>query len=246
MQPLAFALADEYMAASTGVQVAVTGGGSGAGIQAVLDGTADVACTSRPLNDGEHAVASARGVELTQVTVAYDAIVVVVSPEIDAEMLSMEQLKQIFTGVTESWNVLGGANEEIHVVIRDSSSGTFAFFQEHVLGGERYARRALRTTSNESLIHVVSSSEHAVGYVGLLYVGDPGRAVRVVPVADDEHPDGVEPSVESVRSHDYPIWRGLYLVHRADAPATVQDFVTFAAGEQGQRIVAQEGLVPAS
>ncbi len=244
MQPLAFEWAREFMAREEGHPVVVTGGGSGTGIQAVLDGTVDVACSSRPVDQAELAEAANRGVELEQTQVAWDAIAIVVHAGNPVEALSTEQLREVFSGRIQSWNELGGAHDEIQVVSRDPSSGTYVFFQEHVLAGDGYSRRALRTSSNASLAHVVSTSEHAVGYVGLAFVPESGRELRVVPVSDDEHPDGVVPSAETVRDRSYPLRRELYLVYRADAGEVVTTFVELVLGAEGQRVVAEQGLTP--
>ena len=140
--------AEAFMKQDPNVEVAVTGGGSGTGIAALINGTTEICASSREMKEKEKQQAKEKGIEPKEVVVARDGIAVVVNPKNPVKELDMQQLAQIFTGAYTRWNQVGGGDKEILVFSRESSSGTYAFFQEHVLKNKDYTPKAKTDASD--------------------------------------------------------------------------------------------------
>jgi phosphate transport system substrate-binding protein len=234
--------AEAFMHTQPDIQVSVTGGGSGTGIAALLNKTTDIASASRNLKDKEKKQAAQNGVDPKEVVVARDGIAIVVNPANPVKELSMEQLYKIYTGKVTNWKELGGLNEPILIFSRESSSGTYVFFQEHVLKDEDYAQSARLMPSSSTIVEAVAEDKGAIGYVGLGYT-DPGK-IKVVPVKKDDKTAAVVPSEESVRAGTYAVARPLYLYIQENAPEAVKQLVSFCLSDKGQAIVREAGYVP--
>ncbi len=245
MVHLSSAWAEKFMQANPGMEVAVTGGGSGTGIAAVLNGTCDLANSSRDIKESERAAIRKKGFEPKEYTVALDGIAVIVNPSNPLNTLSMNQIKQIYTGQAGKWKQVGGGDGKIVVYTRDSSSGTYAFFQEHVLGKKDYCVRARRLAATSAIVQAVSEDLNAIGYVGLGYVKEAGSKVKVLAVkAKDSDSQGVLPSEETVKDKSYPIARGLFVLAKGEPQGAAKAYVDFMLGSQGQAIVREMGFVP--
>jgi phosphate transport system substrate-binding protein len=237
MVHLASSWAEEFMKENKGVQTAVTGGGSGTGIAALINGTTDICASSRDIKPEEIEQAKAKGVEPKEFTVARDGIAIVVNPESPVDDLTTEQLRQIYTGEATNWNQVGGPDAKITVLSRESSSGTYVFFQEHVLDKQDYAASVRLMPATSGIIQSVSQDEWTIGYVGLGYAEQAGGKVKVLRV------DGVEASEANVLDGSYPIARPLHLYTNGEPQGTVKKFVDFCLGEKGQAIVREQGYV---
>ncbi|HTL46665.1 MAG TPA: phosphate ABC transporter substrate-binding protein [Verrucomicrobiae bacterium] len=247
MVNLGQAWAEEFMAQHPEVSIAVTGGGSGTGIAAIISGTCDIAQASRDITAEEQEKAKAGGSEIKETTVAYDGIAVVVHPSNSVEHLTIAQLADIFTGKVTNWKDVGGPDKQILVLSRERNSGTHVFFLEHVLrkgnakGPEEYAQSALMMPSSQAIVQEVQSNEAAISYVGLGYVDN---TIKVVTVSKDASAQAIGPSLETVQSGEYPISRPLLFLTRGEPAGSAKDFTGFVLSDAGQEIVKTLDFVP--
>jgi len=237
MLQLTTAWAEAYMSANPKAKIAVTGGGSGTGIAALINGTTDIANASRKIKDKEVDEAKAKGVNPVEHVVAKDGISVVVNPANPVRELTMDQIKLIYTGKITNWSHVGGPDHDITLVARDNSSGTYVYFQKHVLMKEDYSTSALNLQSNSAIVEEVTSNVYAIGYIGLGYLVEAGDKVVAVAV------DGVKPSDASVASGSYKIARELQMYTDGEPQGLSKAFLKFIMSEEGQRIVRDEGFV---
>jgi len=166
--------AEEFMKINPGINISITGGGSGTGIAALINKTADLANASRSIKDKEIDAAEGQGLDIQEFTVAWDGISVVINKDNPVTELSMEQISKIFTGEVTNWNEVGGNDADIVIASRDSSSGTFGYFKERVVQMNKtmkendYTQMALFLASNAAIREEVSGNENAIGYLGLV------------------------------------------------------------------------------
>jgi phosphate transport system substrate-binding protein len=243
MVHLVSAWAESYMKADPNLDVSVTGGGSGTGIAALINGTADVCAASRQMSQAEIDQAGKRNVTPVESVVARDGIAVVVNPANPLGELTLEQLEKIFTGACTNWNQVGGPDEPIEVLSRESSSGTFVFFQEHVLRKKDYSPSARLMPATSSIIQSVGADKGAVGYVGLGYSNEAGDKVKVLAVKAAADAPAVAPTEATVRSGEYSIARPLYFYTNGAPSGEVKKFIDFCLGGEGQRIVRETGYI---
>jgi len=229
------------------INVAVTGGGSGTGIAAIINGTCEIAESSRAVEEKEKQQAKAAGFVLHETIVALDGIVVVVHPTNPISHLTMDQLRELFMGNISRWRLLGGPDWPTVLLSREVNSGTHIFFKEHVLrrgkskGPEEFAPRALMMPSSYAIAEETAHNENAVGYYGLGYISSRQKALAV---AKNDRSPAVAPTIDSVRANTYPISRPLYLYTRGDPAGIVKDFLDFALSPEGQKIVRDTDFVP--
>ena len=230
------------------VLISVSGGGSGVGIAALINKTIDFANASRKIKENEIQLAKNSGLAPQEYIVTYDCISIIVNKNNPVDELTIEQLSKIFSGEVTNWSEIGGSNADIIVASRDSSSGTYAYFKEKVvqMGGtvtdRDYTQNALFLSSNITIREEVSSDEDAVGYIGLSYLNDTVKAIKV---KEDKSSESVEPSIENVKDGSYPISRPLYMyAPDKDLTDLEQSFLDFVTGEKGQAIALEVGFVP--
>ena len=217
------------------VNITVRGGGSGNGIAALIDDATDIADASRFIKDGEFKKARENGVYPVPHRVAMDGIAVVVHPSNSVDGLSLADIKKIYTGEVTNWKELGGKDQEIVVVSRDSSSGTYEVFNEIAVGGERVTKEALLQSSNGAVHSTVAETPGAIGYIGLGYLSDKVKAVKV---------NGVKPSNSTVASGKFPIARPLFMFTDGWPEGLTAQFINFVLSSQGQEIAKEQGYVP--
>ncbi|NLI01064.1 MAG: phosphate ABC transporter substrate-binding protein [Chthonomonadales bacterium] len=241
MLPLGQGWAAAYMKAKPGRVVTVTGGGSTTGIAGLINGICDIAQASRIMKGSELARAKARGFVPFETPVARDGLAVVVHPSNPLNKITMAQLKAIFSGQAATWKALGGPDQAIVTVGRDSSSGTYGFFQDTVLGIGRPYRPDMQTSPSSNLIgQVVSQDTGAIGYIGIGYAKKFGSKVKVLTV-DKGDGKAVEPTEENVRSGKYPLSRYLFFYTRGKPGGAVKDFIDWVRSAEGQAIVPDVG-----
>ncbi|GMV94011.1 MAG: phosphate ABC transporter substrate-binding protein [Candidatus Hydrogenedentota bacterium] len=243
MLHLVTAWADAYMSQHPEVSISVTGGGSGTGIAALLNGTTDLCASSREVKEEEIKLAQQKGLNLNVVPVARDAITVIVNPQNPVSELTVEQLKKIYTGAYKTWDQVGGPAEPIVVLSRESSSGTYVFFLEHVLNKEDYTKDSLLLPATSAMIQSVTDSPNAIGYVGLGYAEEAADKVKMLSVKRDSSSPAVAPSTETVLSGEYSLARPLNLASSGDSTGAVKTFIDFCLGPEGQALVAETGYV---
>jgi len=243
MLHLVKAWTDAYMKAHPDAKISVTGGGSGTGIAALLNGTTDICAASRDLSEEEKTSGASKGLTLNEVTVARDALSLIVNPKNPIDELTIDQIAQIFTGAVGNWKDIGGPDETIVVASRESSSGTYMFFQEHVLKKKDYAAGALLLTATSAIVQSVADSEGAIGYVGLGYAVDAGGKIKTIGVKTAADAPVVFPSVDTVLNGQYSISRPLFLIVSKEPAGTIKDFLDFCVSPEGQKIVEDSGYV---
>lgn len=243
MVHLTSAWAESFMRDEPGAEVSVTGGGSGAGIAALLNNTTDLCAASRDMTEAEKAQAAQKGIRPKEVLVARDAIAVIVHPSNPVQSFTLEQLGKIYTGAYTQWAEAGGPAGEIIVLSRESSSGTYLYFQEHVLKKQDYTAHARLMPATSSIIQAVSEDALAIGYVGLGYAVESAGKVKVVPIQSKADAAPVMPSEVTVRDGSYPISRALYFYALENTSGAVQDFLTYCQGDAGQKIVRETGYI---
>lgn len=245
--PVSQEAAEMYMSLHPDSRVTVTGGGSGVGISALMDGTTDIAMSSRSIKFNERVKLKNSGKQLKEAVVAYDALAVIVHPSNPVTHLTRQQLEAIFRGKVTNWNQVKdpytgkrGLDLKIVVYSRETSSGTYEFFKTSVLREKNYMAGVLSMPATGAVIQSVSQTRGAIGYVGMAYVNDRVRAVKVS--YDGKH--FVYPTMETGRNHIYPIIRELYYYYTADRAKVVEPFLRFLLSGEGQRLVMRSGYVP--
>ena len=247
MVNLGQAWAEAFSKRAAGANIAVTGGGSGTGITALINGTCDIAEASRTMEDKEIQAAEAKGIHPNQEKVALDGIAIVVNPKNPVKNLTIDQLREIFLGNIENWKVVGGANKPIVILSREVNSGTHIFLKEHVLrrgnakGPEEFSPAALMMPSSQAIADEVAGNENAIGYYGMGYIGP---KQKVIAVAKDAKSPFIEPTLDNVKSNTYPISRPLFLYTNGAPQGIVKDFVDFVYSKEGQEIVKKLDFVP--
>lgn len=211
------------------------------GISALLDGVTNVAMASRDMKEEEWQKAKEKGLDIREIEIAKDALSVIVNYLNPISEIDVDTLQKIYTGGISNWQELGVALDgEIVIISRDTNSGTFEVFNEHVLRGEELADKALRLPSNQAVLNEVVSNPNAMGYVGLGYAQQGGDKIKALTV------NGVEASPEKALSGEYPLSRGLYLYVNGEPQGAVKKLIDFVLGPEGQTIVEEEGFIPLS
>lgn len=239
--PLTQELAEEYLAEHPEAEIIVTGGGSGVGIAALMENTTDIAMASRSIKFGEKMKFAEEGLKATEVTVAYDALAVVVHPSNPVARLTREQLEAIFRGKITNWKEVGGEDRKIVVYSRETSSGTYEFFKESVLENKNYMSSILSMPATGAIIQSVRQTKGAIGYIGLAYLN---RYVKALAVSYDGGAHYAEPSVENAINGSYPIVRPLYYYYDSGKEAEVSPFISYVISPKGQESVLSQGFVP--
>lgn len=234
-------LSESYMKTNPENKISITGGGSGTGISALLNGTTDVCASSREIEEKELSIGKAKNIVPVSVVIANDGLAVVVHKDNPINELTMEQVKKIYTGEYKNWKDLGGQDQPIDVYSRESSSGTYKFFQEHVLNKKDYAKEVKLMPSTQTIIQSVSDSKWAVGYSGLGYTKNAN--IKILGIKKDESSPVVMPSDKTVLNKTYSIARPLYLMFNGEPKGELKKFVDFCISEAGQKIVEESGYV---
>ena len=246
---LAQILAEEYMAKNPRNPIAVLGGGSGTGIAALINGTCDIANHSRPMKEKEIKMAEDNGVTPHTFVIAVDGLSVIVNKNNPVSQLAMDQIGAMFRGEIKNWKELGGPDKAVSLYGRQSNSGTFVFFQEHVLGKQNYSPHMKRMNGNAQIVEGVTADKFGIGYVGVGYVvdaqGNVKKGIKILKVSKDAYSAAYSPlNKASVDSGDYPIARGLFQSTAGVPKGDVLDFIQFELSSEGQKIVEEEGFFP--
>jgi phosphate transport system substrate-binding protein len=250
MVNLAQAWAEAYHAVDAGVSVEVSGGGSGVGVSALINGTCDIANSSRKLEKEEEEKATAKygGKHPEEFLVGYDALAIYVHPSCPLKEISVEQLSELFKegGKINKWSELGvtvpGASDEIVRVSRQNNSGTYHYFREHVVGKKNDFKKGSRDMSgSKDVVELVANTPGALGYSGLGYRTD---KVKVVLVSKKTGDKAVMPSIQSTHDLTYPIARPMFMYTPPGAPEHVVKYLKWVRSAPGQKIVVDSGYVP--
>lgn len=248
--PLSFVWAEEFMRVYPKVRIAVSGPGSGAGIAALINGTADICQSSRKIKTKEIDQAQANGVNPYETTVALDALSVVVHPSNPVSELTFVQLSAIYTNQITNWKEVGGNDAPIVALSRDTNSGTHVFFKEHVVQMQgldtedkslEYGPEVLLLPSTEEGVTEVAKNPNAIFYPGLGYVTEEVKPLATKKTADDP---AVLPSLETALDGSYPIARPLLYYTNGEPASVIKAFIDYCLSPEGQQKVTDVGYVP--
>lgn len=228
-------LAEEYKATNPGVSFEIAAEGSTTGISAVIDKTAQVGMSSRRAKPTEMSAATAKGVTLKPIIVAYDGIGIIVSANNPVAKLTKRQVEQIFSGDITDWSRVGGKPGKISIYTRNTSSGTYSDFKELAMNKRDYASSSQKMAGNEQIAAEVAKNPSGIGYVGLAYIHAEG--VKVLPI------DDVLPTKETVLAKKYPFARPTFYYTNGEATGEAAKFIEFTLSDAGQKIAEKVGFV---
>jgi phosphate transport system substrate-binding protein len=240
MLPLSQQEAESYMKVYPSQTVIVTGGGSGVGISALIEGTTDIAQSSRKIKFDEKQKLQESGKTVKEVIAAYDALAVIVHPSNKVKNLTREQLEGIFTGKITNWKDVGGDNLKIIPYSRETSSGTYEFFKESVLKNKNYVNGIMSMPATGAIIQSVSQTKGAISYVGLAYLN---KDVKAIHVSYDKGKTYIEPSIANAKNETYPIVRPLLYYYITKSEKKVKPFIDYVLSPAGQKIIADIGFI---
>jgi phosphate transport system substrate-binding protein len=245
---VALSWAETYREVDPSVTIAVTGGRSGKGIDSLINGTVDIANASRSMKEKEYADAQANGIEAVEHVVAIDALAVIVNLENPVSELTIDQLADMYTGRITNWKEVGGNDELIVLLSRETNSGTHVYFLEEVVRkGEKenpdiFAPQTLLMPSSVGITSELRRNPKAIGYDGLGYV-DPEHE-KIIAVAVDAQSPYVMPSVETASAGEYPLARNLYMYTAGEPTGVIAEYLDWILSTEGQQIVTNLGFVP--
>ena len=234
--PIAQKVAEAYMKQNPDVKISISGGGSGNGMKALIDGSTDIADSSRFIKPKEVSLAVGKGVYPVPFAVAYDCIVPVVHPSNPVTNITMDQLKAIYKGEIKNWKEVGGPDRPIVVVSRDTSSGTYEVWHKKVMKKERVFPGALLQASNGAVAQAVSKNKNTIGYISLGYLDKGIKALMVNQITGSE---------ETTLNGTYPVSRPLYMFTKGWPKGDTLNFINFVLNpEKGQKYVRDAKYVP--
>lgn len=241
MLPLSQQEAESFMKTDSLTSISIVGGGSGVGISALIDGSTDLVMASRDLKMDEKLKLEEKKIKVVETVVGFDALSVIVNPANKVGQLTREQLEDIFIGKIKNWKEVGGADEKIIVYSRESSSGTYEFFKEHVMDKKNYAADVLSLASTGAIIQSVAQTSGAIGYVGMAYADN---SVKALGISYDQGKTFVLPSLATALDKTYPVSRPLYYFYDEAKSELVKPYLDYVLSDAGQKVLGTVGYVP--
>lgn len=241
MVNLMSAFAETYMQIHPNTQISVTGGGSGTGISALINGTTEICASSRNWKDNETQLAQSKGIQPTELVVGMDGLAVIVHPTNPTTELTLEQVSKIYTGQYTRWSDVGGPDKPIVVLSRESNSGTYVYFQEHVLNKADFANTVRLMPSSGAIIQALKDDQWAIGYAGVAYGENSGVKILKIKKSADSAP--VFPNEAAVHDGSYPISRPLLLYTNGKPSGEIKNFMEWCLTPEGQKIVVETGYM---
>ncbi|MBM2846143.1 MAG: Phosphate-binding protein [Bacteroidetes bacterium] len=233
--------AERYMTAHPDVAVQVTGGGSGTGISALINGTTDICNASRPMKNSERDKLKQRfGTRGIEIKCAQDGLSLYVNEANPISELTMQQIKDMYSGKINNWKDVGGPNERLILYSRENNSGTYVYFKDNVLLGEDFAPTAQNMPGTAAVVNAVAKDKWGIGYGGAAY----GKGIREVKVKKDAVSPGYTPTFENIKSGNYPIARYLYMYVKNRPAGAMKEYIDWILGDEGQKIVSEVGYFP--
>jgi phosphate transport system substrate-binding protein len=233
--------AETYMKSNPGTTLQVTGGGSGTGIAALINGSADICEASRPMKDAEKAsVQDKRHAAAVETKVALDALAIYVNNKSPLQEISIPQLAKIYVGETTSWKDVGGPSHAIVLYGRENNSGTYGYFKEHVLANKDFAAATQTLAGTSAVVNAVKGDEFGIGYGGIAYL----EGVRPLKVKKDDAAPAIAPSLETAQNGTYPISRFLYFYTAGNPTGPQSKFIAWVTGPDGQKVISDVGYYP--
>jgi phosphate transport system substrate-binding protein len=239
--------AEKFSQINDGINVGVTGGGTGTGFAALLNNTCDIAMASRQVEENEVNLAKKQNIIYKEFIIGLDGLAVLVNKSNPVNNLTMEQLRDIFMAKITNWEQIGGENRPIVLLSRESNSGTHMFFKETVIrlndinSKDEFSPKALLMPSSQAIVDEIYQNPNAIGYAGIGFMNDQTKAISVSAQNSTEY---FYPTIENVMYGKYPISRPLYLYTNGEPKGTVKDFIDYALSKDGQKIVVETAFVP--
>jgi len=232
--------AELYMKSNPNVSIQVTGGGSGIGISALINGTTDIADASRPMKQSEIEKLKARYNTLgVEIPCARDGVTLFLNDKNPVSELSLKQLSDIYTGKIKNWKEVGGADAEIRLYGRENSSGTYVYFHDEVVKGD-YAASTQTLPGTAAVVNAVKKDVNGIGYGGAAYA----VGVKHAKVKKDANSPAYLPTAETIAKGEYPITRYLYMYMRNRPTGETKKYIDWILGPEGQRLVTEVGYFP--
>ncbi len=227
VQPYAEVLAEEYMILNADSPIDIQGGGSSAGITAAQTQSADIGMSSRSLKEDEQ--------DLWSIEIAKDGLVLIVNPNNSIENLTLDQIRQIYTGTITEWSQLGGSSAKINLIAREEGSGTRSAFTELVMGEAEITPKAIVQDSNGSVMQLVAGDPNAIGFISMGLLNDEIKALNL---------DGIEATAENIMNGSYMLSRPFLFVTKDEPTGIAKSFIDFILSLEGQKLLSDEGLIP--
>jgi phosphate transport system substrate-binding protein len=232
--------AEVYMKSHPEVTLQVTGGGSGTGISALINGATDICNASRPMKQSEIDKLKERYGSLgVEIRCAKDGITVYLNESNPVNELTIKQLSGIYSGKIKNWKEVGGADADIKLYGRENSSGTYVFFQENVVKGD-YAASCQTLPGTAAVVNAVNHDKYGIGYGGAAY----SKGVKQCMVKKDDKTPAYTPSAETIKNGTYPISRYLYMYLRNRPTGEMKNYIDWILGPEGQKLVVDQGYFP--
>jgi phosphate transport system substrate-binding protein len=225
------------------IVIQVTGGGSGTGIAALINGATDICQASRRMKPREKEQILKRYQQgVTEIPVALDGVTVYINEKNPVQELSIDQIKSIYIccGRVKNWKYFGGEDRQIIPYSRENNSGTYIFFKENVLGGKDFTPYAQTLPGTAAVVNAVAKDPGSIGFGGIGY----SKGVRALRVKRDKDSIGIAPSLDSIREGTYPLSRELYFYLVGPPKGQIKRFIDWVLSEQGQRVVKDVGFYP--
>jgi phosphate transport system substrate-binding protein len=233
--------AETYMKANPGAIIQVTGGGSGTGIAALINGTTDICESSRPMKDKEKEdVQQKRGAPVVETRVALDALAVYVNEKNPIQEISIPALHRIYAGEAKGWKEVGGPDHSIVLYGRENNSGTYGYFKEHVLENKDFATSVQTLAGTSAVVSAVKGDPFGIGYGGIAYL----EGIRAIKVKKDDSSPAIAPSLQTAQDGTYPIARFLFFYTAGEPTGVAKRFIEWVKGPEGQSVIEQVGYYP--
>jgi phosphate transport system substrate-binding protein len=233
---------ETYMKEHAGITIQVTGGGSGTGVAALINGTTDICESSRPMEakEKDDLKAKQKGSVAIETKVALDALAVYVNEKNAIKEIAIPDLAKIYKGEIKNWKEVGGKDAAIVLYGRENNSGTYAYFKEHVLSKKDFAATVQTLAGTSAVVNAIKGDENGVGYGGIAYL----EGIRALSVKKDAGSPAIAPSLATAQDGTYPISRFLYFYTAGEPTGNIKKFVDWVVSDAGQKIIADVGYYP--
>lgn len=233
--------AEIYMSENPGTNIQVTGGGSGVGISALINGTTDICNSSRPMKNSEREKLKQRYNTLgVEIKTAKDGLSLYLNDANPVQELSLEQVKKVYLGEITNWKQVGGKDARIIVYGRENSSGTYVYFKDNVLGGADFTATMQSLPGTAAVVNAVVRDANAIGFGGAAYA----KGVKFVKIKKQPTSPAYEPSEENIKTGNYPITRFLYIYMRSKPTGELKKYIDWILSPEGQSLVTKVGYFP--
>ncbi len=233
--------AEQYMKAHPGISIQVTGGGSGTGISALINGTTDICNSSRPMKESERNKLKEKvGSKGVEIKCALDGLTVYVNHSNPVKQLTLAQIRDIYTGKITNWKAVGGSDQKIILYSRENNSGTYVYFMEEVLMGVDFAKTTQHMPGTAAVVNAVAKDKAGIGYGGSAY----SEGIKELMVKKDDSSEAYAPSRNNIKSGKYPISRFLFMYTKTRPTGALKEYIDWILGDEGQKLVAEVGYFP--